>query len=258
MLIKAKELRGYTLKSLDGDLGKVEEFYFDDKYWTIRYLIADTGGWLTGRQVLISPYSLESVNRDTEQISINLSKKQIESSPSLITNKPVSQQFEMDYFGYYGFPIYWGGPYMWGYNSEIVRNAKEWNKVAQEKKTWDPHLRSTIELDGYHIQANDDEIGHVEDFIVDDETWAIRYLVVDTKNWWAGKKVLVSTRWIEKISWKESKVFANLSRENIKQAPQYTEKTKLTRDYETKLHRHYNQQGYWSDEPTAVEHSHEK
>jgi sporulation protein YlmC with PRC-barrel domain len=248
MLIKAKELKVYKLNSLDGELGKVEEFYFDDKYWTIRYLVAETGGWLTGRQILISPYALIAVNKEAKHINIDLTNKQIENSPSLDSNKPVSQQFEVNYYGYYGYPSYWGGSYMWGYYPYIMRDGKEWNKTVQEKKTWDSHLRGTNEVSGYHIQAKDGEIGHVVDFIIDDETWAIRYLIIDTKNWWPGKKVLVSPRWIEQVSWDESKVFVDLSRESIKQSPEYTEESLLTRDYETKLHQHYNRQGYWFDD----------
>jgi hypothetical protein len=121
------------------------------------------------------------------------------------------------------------------------------------KKAWDPHLRSTHDVSGHHIQATDGEIGHVEDFFVDDDTWAIRYLIVDTRNWWPGKKVLISPRWIERVSWRESKVFVNLTREAIKQSPEYPEESLLTRDYETRLHRHYNRQGYWVDEPADKE-----
>ena len=116
-------------------------------------------------------------------------------------------------------------------------------------------MRSTHDVCGYHIQAADGEIGHVEDFIIDDETWAIRYLIIDTRNWWPGKKVLVSPQWIERVSWNESKVFINLHRETIKQSPEYTEVSLITRDYETGLHRHYNRQGYWVDEPAAKDHS---
>ena len=128
-------------------------------------------------------------------------------------------------------------------------------RSTQGEKAWDPHLRSTHDVSGHHIQATDGEIGHVEDFIIDDETWAIRYLIIDTRNWWPGKKVLVSPRWIERVSWSELKVFVNLPRETIKQSPEYTEESLLTRDYETRLHRHYNRQGYWVDEPAGKEHS---
>ncbi len=255
MLNKANTLKGYTLSSLDGEIGKVKEFYFDDQHWTIRYLVADTGNWLTGRQVLISPYALAAVKRAEQQIAIALSKKQIEDSPSLNSDKPVSRQFEEAYYGYFGWPMYWGGPLMWGNYPYIVRGREQIKESAREKKAWDPHLRSTHDVCGHHIQAADGEIGHVEDFIIDDETWAIRYLVVDTRNWWPGKRVLVSPQWIERVSWSESKVFVNLSLETIKQSPEYMEESQLTRDYEAGLHRHYSLQGYWVDEPPASEHS---
>jgi len=255
MLSKAKTLKDYKLDSLDGEIGKVKEFYFDDRHWAIRYLVADTGNWLMGVQVLISPYALVDVNKDEQHIAVNLTKKQIEDSPSLNSDKPVSRQFEEAYYGYYGWPMYWGGPNMWGYYPSIVRDREKWRVSTPGKKAWDPHLRSTRDVSGHHIQATDGEIGHVEDFIIDDETWAIRYLIIDTQNWWPGKKVLVSPQWIERVSWSESKVFVNLSRETIKQSPEYTEESLLTRDYEIGLHGHYNRKGYWIDEPAAKEHS---
>ena len=256
MLRKAKTLQGYKLDSRDGEIGKVKEFYFDDQHWAIRYLVADTGNWLTSRQVLISPYALVAVSKEEKHIAVDLTKKQIEDSPALESDKPVSRQFEDAYYGYYGWPMYWGGPYMWGYYSYPMRDREKWRAATQaEKASWDPHLRSTHDVSGHDIEAADGEIGHVEDFIIDDETWAIRYLIIDTRNWWPGKKVLVSPQWIERVSWSESKVFVNLSRETIKQSPEYTEESLPTRDYETKLHRHYNRQGYWVDEPAAKEHS---
>ena len=112
MLSKAKTLEGYKLANLDGEIGTVKGFYFDDAYWTIRYLMADTGSWLTGRQVLLSPYSLTAVVKEKHHITLNLTKNQIEDSPPLSSDKPVSQQFETDYFGYYGLPMYWSGSYM--------------------------------------------------------------------------------------------------------------------------------------------------
>jgi sporulation protein YlmC with PRC-barrel domain len=252
MLCKAKTLQGYSLQNTDAEtIGKVKEFYFDDRHWTVRYLVADTGNWLTGRQVLISPYALVAVNNDHQNIVAELTKKQIEDSPSLDSDKPVSRQFEQAYYGHYGYPMYWGGPYSWGAYPYIERDRDQWKKPAKSEKAWDPHLRSTYGVGGHHIQALDGEIGHVEDFIIDDETWAIRYLIVATHNWWPGKKVLLSPQWIERVSWHERKVFVNLSRETIKQSPQYTEKSLLTRDYEIGLHRHYNRPGYWIDELVA-------
>ena len=255
MLIKVKTLKGYKLNGLDGEIGKVKEFYFDDQHWVVRYLVADTGSWLTERSVLISPYALNAVNTEEQNIDIDLTKKQIEESPSLNSDKPVSRQFEETYYGYYGWPIYWGGPYIWGASPYIVRDRKRWEEFTQDKKTWDPHLRSTHDVSGHIIHAKDGEIGHVDDFIIDDETWTIRYLIIDTKNWLPGKKVLVSPIWIERVSWSESAVFVNLPLEKIRQSPEYTEESLITREYETILYGHYNQKGYWVHEPVAKKHS---
>jgi len=222
-LNKVKTLEGYTLDSLDGDIGKIKDFYFDDQYWTIRYLVVDTGSWLPASQVLISPYALIAVDREDKNISINLTKKKIEDSPSLNTDKPVSRQFEDSYYGYYGYPSYWGGSYMWGGNSSLTRSQQLLGASRQIGKTWDSHLRSTRHVGGYHIQATDGQIGHVDDFIVDDESWAIRYLIIDTNNWWAGKKVLIAPKWIDSINWVESKIFLNVTRETVQQAPEYSD-----------------------------------
>lgn len=248
MLNKAKILSGYTLRSLDGDIGKVEEFYFDDHHWTIRYLIVNTGNWVTGRQVLISPYALIDVNKEEQYITIDLTKKQIEDSPTLDHDKPVSRQFEESYSKYYGMPMYWSGPYIWGNYPTIVRDPKMWGEDTQEEKAWNPHLRSTSDVSNYKIQASDGEIGHVEDFVIDDDTWAIRYLVIDTKNWLPGKKVLISPQWIERVSWDLSTVFVNLSCNAIMQSPEYSTEALLNRDYETEMYKHYHRQGYWRDE----------
>jgi len=256
MLCKANILKGYSLESLNGTIGMVKEFYFDDQHWTIRYLVADTGTWLTGRQVLLSPYALVAVNTEQQSIEINLTKQQIEDSPPLGSDKPVSRQYEDAYYGFYGWPTYWSGPCVWGVYPVLVHDPEQWKEVARIEKAWDPYLRSTDNVTGHHIQAADGEIGHVADFIIDDETWTIRYLIIDTRNWWPGKKVLISPPWIERVSWLESKVFVNLPRETIKQAPEYTEDSLLTREYEAGLHRHYNRRGYWVDEQTGKKHSH--
>lgn len=274
MLNKATSLKGYTLHSIDGEIGRAKEFYFDDQHWTIRYLVADTGNWLTGRQVLISPHALVSVMSHEHSIVVDLTKKQIEESPSLDSDMPVSRQFEATYYRYYGWPMYWGDPFMWegGYYPYTVRNGEHVQGPAQtdsqssrlaasdtiaptpeqlseiaeaEEDTRNTHLRSTRAVRGYHIKAVDGPIGHIDDFIIDDDTWAIRYLIVDTANWWPGKKVLVAPQWIKSVSWQESKVYVNLSRETIKQSPEYTEVSQLTREYETRLHGHYNHEGYW-------------
>ncbi|NCF89336.1 MAG: PRC-barrel domain containing protein [Verrucomicrobiaceae bacterium] len=251
MLHKAKTLEKYKLDSLDGEIGHVQGFYFDDRHWTIRYMVADTGNWLPGRQVLISPYALVAAIEEEKQIAIDLTKKQIESSPPLNSEKPVSRQFEESYYRYYGWPAYWGGSATWGYSPYLIRDREQWQEPSQQEKAWDPNLRSTHDVSSYHIEATDGAIGHVEDFVIDDETWAIRYLVVDTRNWWPGKKVLISPQWIESVSWADSKVFINLTREAIKQSPEFTEESLITRDYEAGLHGHYQRPGYWDEDSVA-------
>ena len=134
MLSKAKTLKGYKLRSRDGEIGKVKEFYFDDRHWTIRYLVADAGTWLTDRQVLISPYALIAVIPAEQHITIDLTKKQIEDSPSLNTDKPVSRQFEEAYYGYYGWPMYWAGPDAWGSSPYLVRDRKQWRTSTPVRK----------------------------------------------------------------------------------------------------------------------------
>jgi len=138
----------------------------------------------------------------------------------------------------------------------VEHDHKRWDKAAKIEKAWDSHLRSTQEVSGYNIHAADGMIGHVVDFIVDDESWAIRYLIINTHNWWPGKKLLISPQWIDLVSWSEKKVFTKLSRESIKQAPEYTEESLLTRDFESALYIHYKREGYWAEEPAAKVYSH--
>lgn len=255
MLTNAKTFRDYKLNGIEGEVGSIKEFFFDDKFWTVRYLIVNTGGWLKRKQVLISPYFLLNVDHKLELININLKKIEIENSPSADSDKPVSRQFEEEYYDYYGAPVYWGGPSMWGSFPSIIHDREKWKTIEKQEDSWDPDLRSTKDVSGHSIQATDGELGHVDDFIIDDETWAIRYLVIDTKNWLPGKKVLISPQWINRISWEDSKVFVNLSRETIREAPEYDEDEGITRDYESKLFHHYNLQEYWSEQAVSHEYS---
>lgn len=255
MLHKCKTLGHYQLECLDGSLGHVRDFYFDDERWTIRYLVADTGNWLRGRQVLISPHSLEQAIKEDKRIAVNLTKRQIEESPSLTTDQPISRQFEERYAMHFGWGGYWGGPLAWGafpFPGAVPVMAPEPPQVAPPEETaaaeefGDRHLRSTEEVTDYGIQASDGEIGHVHDFVLDDTSWAIRYLIIDTSNWWIGKKVLISPDWIDEVSWAESKIFVDLTREAIQDAPEYSEEALITRDYEADLHGHYRREPYWA------------
>ena len=201
--------------------------------------------------MLISPFSVVHADWQAKRLDVGLTKKQVEHSPDIDTHRPVSRQHEAEYLGYYGYPYYWGGPYLWGpafYPSGLAIPAIASKEALAErirKESADSHLRSTEAVTGYHIEATDGDIGHVDGFVVDDEAWAIRYIEVATQNWWPGKKVLVSPDWIERVSWADSKVYVGLSREAIKNGPEYVESMPITREYENQLHLHYGRPPYW-------------
>jgi hypothetical protein len=249
MLRNATHLKGFTIRATDGDLGTVDQLYFDDETWAIRYFIVETGGWLLGRQVLISPISVVGTEWEAKRLDVALTKKQVENSPGIDTHQPVSRQHEAAYFGYYGYPYYWDGPFLWGsamYPGGVaVPATPEAAAHSIGEESADSHLRSTEAVTGYNIEAADGEIGHVDGFVVDDEAWAIRYIEVATRNWWPGKKVLVSPAWIERVSWEDSKVNVGLSRDAIQNAPEYVESTPVTREYENRLYLHYGRPPYW-------------
>lgn len=246
MLRAANHLKGTSIAARDGEVGSVQDLYFDDHSWTIRYLVVDTGTWLPGRQVLVSPRSVMTMTEE-DKVPVSLTKDQVEHSPSTDVDKPVERQFEEEYSQYYGYPYYWTGPYRWGataYPGEGVLTPELAAGVIPERGG-DPSLRSVRNVTGYYIEATDGDLGHVDDFIVDTSEWAIRYMIVDTRNWWPGKKVLVSPEWISEVSWPESRVYVDMSREAIKSAPEYDPDVPLVREYETRLYGHHNRRAYW-------------
>ena len=251
MLQNATHLKGLVIRATDGEIGTVDQLYFDDETWAIRYFVVETGGWLGGRQVLISPYSVRHVDWKAKRLDVALTKRQVENSPNIDTNKPVSRQHEATYLGYYGYPYYWSGPSLWGpalYPEGLAFPTTAASEAMADRigPEWtDSHLRCTEAVTGYHMEASDGEIGHLDGFVVDDDTWAIRYIEIATRNWWPGKKVLLSPAWIERVSWTESSVYAALSREEVKNAPEYSDSTPITREYENRLYFHYGRPPYW-------------
>ena len=251
MLKHANHLKGLAIRATDGEIGTVDQLYFDDESWTIRYLTVKTGSWLEDREVLISPFSVTNVDWPAKRLDVALTKKQVKDSPSIDTQRPVSRQYETEYLGYYGYPDYWGSPFLWGPVSYPLGSAiplavsKDALADKIRRATTDSHLRSTAAVTGYHIEAMDGEIGHVAGFFMDDETWAIRYIEVATRNWWPGKKVLFSPEWIQKVSWVDSKVYVGLYRDAIQTGPPFVDSVPLTREYEDRLYRHYGRPPYW-------------
>ncbi len=262
MLRSINDLQGREIRATDGEIGSVDQFFFDDETWTIRYLVVDTGHWVPGRQVLVSPIALGTA-WVAEVLNVSLTREQIKNSPGIDTDKPVSREHEAEHRDYYGYPIYWGGGGLWGggaspaglmtmgypdragvatgYAAAPARQPE----TARKEQQGDPHLRTTQAVIGYYIEAQDGDIGHVEDFLIDDETWAIRYMVIDTVNWWPGKKVVVAPQWIERVRWEESKVYVDLTRESIKGAPEFDAKALVNREYEKSLYDYYGRPKYW-------------
>jgi uncharacterized protein YrrD len=255
MLRSVKSLEGFEIGATDGTVGKVKDFYFDDRAWVVRYLVVDTSAWLGGRKVLVSPYSIGQPGWDAAVLPAKITKEQIKNSPGIDSDEPVSRRYETSYLGYYGYPYYWGGAGLWG---EGYYPGTIWGGVdpqyfdgyqgylqAPAADDGDPHLRSCNAVKGYHLIASDGEIGHVQGFLLDDRTWSVRYLIVNTSNWWVGHQVLVSPEWIQKVSWADHQVTVSLDREAIQRAPVYTEGMAFDRNAELDLYKHYGRKAYW-------------
>ena len=249
MLKSLHHLTHSLVTATDGDIGKVKAAFFDDQWWTIRYLVVDTGAWLVQRKVLISPYSVKTPLGTASNVCVKLTRALVQDSPDVDTHQPVSRQHEIQMQTYYGFPDYWDGVGVWGMNAYpiMLPGLLKGRAPLQELlSAEDAHLRSSAKVTGYDIHATDESIGHVQDFVFDDESWTIRYLVIDTRNWWpGGKKVLIATHWIESIDWATSTVHVKLTRDQVKNSPQYQEELPIARDYEERLHASYRRTGYW-------------
>jgi len=218
MLRSTRKMEGYKLAAADGAIGKVKDFLFDEAQWTVRWMVADTGEWLPKRKVLISPISLGEPDWNSKLFPVRLTKQEIEDAPGLESDAPVSREYETQWFNQYGWPYYWQGGGIWG---------------------------SIEEVSHYHIEAADGGIGHVEDFIVDDEPWTIRYIAVNTRNWLPGRKVLLPIETVKSIEWADQKVFLDVDRETVKNSPKYDPFAPINREYEVRLYDYYGRPVYW-------------
>tara|TARA_R110001583_G_scaffold38499_2_gene124444 strand:+ start:12218 stop:13042 length:825 start_codon:yes stop_codon:yes gene_type:complete len=264
MLRTIKNLEGYTIQATDGNIGHVSDVYFDDKTWCVRYLVVDTGTWLSSRKVLISPISIGTANWADKLLPVSITKVQVENSPDINTQKPVSRQQEIELLEYYGYPYYWGGYGMWGggmypnmmltgYDGLVSTAHDEDPEVtkaskAEQHQDDDIHLRSCQAIIDYHIHASDGDIGHIEDLLIDEDTWAIRYMIVNTSNWWLGHQVVIPPHWIQDVSWPDGKASVNLTRQAVKDAPPYNQAMQVDRKAEMFIYNHYGRPGYWMDD----------
>jgi hypothetical protein len=247
-LIRTSRLMKLGLRATDGEIGAIKDLYFDDQTWAVQYLVADTGGWLTGRKVLISPQSAGRPDWDAGVLGVALTRKQIEDSPPISEDEPVSRQAQTRLGAYFNWGAYWTG-YLGPGLAGVPPAARSRDEEAATDARADPHLRSLKEVLGYAIQASDGEIGHVEDFVVQVDGWALRYMIVDTRDWLPGRKVLVSPAWITDLDWVRAHVAVDLPTESIRNAPPFDPSRPPQRDYEARLHEHYRKPAYWGAEP---------
>ena len=231
MLHGANQLTGFSIAASDGDLGSVDTVFFDDEQWTIRYLVVDTGRWVSGRKVLISPFSVQAIDWDEKTVQLSLNRSQVENSPDVDADQPVSRQYEAEFHDYFDYPYYWTGPFVWGATAfpespaanplqdpDARRDAEQHHRTDENA---DPHLRSCKEVTGYSILATDDSVGHVEDFLFDDRSWSIELIVADPREWLPGKHVMISPKRIDHIGWAERNIAVTLTRDEVEHSPEY-------------------------------------
>lgn len=263
MLRSIQDLEGYSVSATDGDVGHVKDCYFDDEAWVIRYFVVGTGEWLSSRRVLISPLAIGHPTWADKTLPLSITREQVKNSPHVDTDKPVSRQHEVAYFGYYGYPYYWGGTGLWGaasYPGTLLTGAgydgidgeykrRQANATSREgvHQPTDQHLRSCNVVSKYRVHASDGDLGHVKGMLVDERTWSIRYMIVNTGNWWLGHSVIISPEWIDKVSWTNEEVSIDLTRQAIKDAPPYDSTVQLNRDHELGIYKHYGRTGYWTE-----------
>ncbi|WP_425450043.1 PRC-barrel domain-containing protein [Virgifigura deserti] len=252
MLWWASEMTGYGILTTDGSIGSIDDLLFEDESWAIRWAVIDTGTWLSGRKVLLPPSCFGRAATGLQHFPVELTRQQIKDSPDVDTDRPVSRQTEFDLFGHYGWAPYWAAGYV--PPAGMTGGATPPAGVAvpgigrsydAPEPSGDPHLHSAKEIAGYRIHATDGEIGHVEDVLVDDENWIVRYAIVDTRNWWPGRKVLISPQWIREVNWEDRLLQVDLTRQAVKDSPEYDPSMTIDRAYEERLHRYYDRPRYW-------------
>lgn len=229
-LWKLDNLSRFTLTARDGEIGNIEAIYFDDKEWSVRYFIVQTDSWLSGRKVLVTPAMIRDVDEKQEVLKLDLTKEQIKNAPPIDTEQAVSRHYEEQYYDYYRLSPYW--------LSDPLMTPVEQNR-DEPVTPGNLHLRSSEEVRGYRLHAEDGDIGHIDDFILESPDWTVRYLEVDTRNWLPSKHVPVSPTWLEKIDWVRQEVSVHLQRETIRTAPAYDPKELNSQEYQVKLYAHY-------------------
>ena len=266
MLQMSSAMKGFAIGANDGTIGTIADFLFDQTTWTVRWLVIDTGGWLSGRKVLLQPSAVDHIDLDRREIVVGLTRKQVEDSPDSSQHRPVSQQMQNDLYSYYGWNPMWGGGLFGagmyggalygdgllsgglgavGLPSHALSHADPHGDAGDlAVEHGDPKLRSIAEVTNYHVHASDGSIGHVEHALLDLPSWSIRYFVVDTSNWWLGKHVLISPFAIREIDWSDRSIRLDVSRAAVKASPPWNPEDVIDTAFERQLHDYYGWPGY--------------
>ena len=250
MLKLASAFKGYSIEASDGEIGTVADFLFDDRNWLTRWLVVDTGKWLTGRKVLLHPAALGKADHERRELPVALTKAQIQGSPELSAHEPVSMQMEHLLYDYYGWQpmsiesAFGANPIASKYSAPPLFVFAPVAETAIRPDACNPHLRSLEAITGYHIIGSDGEIGKAEDMLIDDAGWGVPYLVVDAGNWWSGKHVLMSRHTVREISWADRQIRVEVALHQVKASPPWTVLGDVDPDYEKDLHDHYNWPGH--------------
>ena len=246
MLQDGSVLKGYEIEASDGAIGSVSDFLFDDRTWKVRWLVVDAGNWLTGRLVLVHPSVIGRADYIRRVLPVKLTKARVAASPYIIRDQPVSRQNENNLYDHYGWDPVWGSSYFGPHATapDVAEQAVAGTSVRSPLEGHDPNLRSLSEVTGYDIRASNGAIGHLENVVLEDEAWSIRYLTIVTRNWWPGQRVLLSPYAVQKISWSKQQISLNASCEQVKSSPPWAPLELIDQAYEKRLHRHYDWPGY--------------
>jgi uncharacterized protein YrrD len=252
MFVHIKDLEGLKIKAEDGEIGHIADAYVDDSNWAVRYLVVATGPWLFGKRVLISPNSVERIDWAGSSVCVRLSTEQVRNSPDIDTDRPISRQQEAEYHLYYNFPPYWGGVALWGrYETPGGEpDATDEEAAKQDKKygaRWDSHLRSAKEVRGYRLLATDGQVGHIDNFLMDSTTWAIRYMAINTGGWLKRHEVLFIPKLVDRVIWADAAINVNTSKELLETAPEYRPDKTIDRAMEQALFDHFTAHPYWQE-----------
>jgi len=249
MLRTASELKGYEIIAMDGRLGAVSDFLFDDTTWKIRWLVDETGGWLSGHKVLIHATAIGQADDVHQRLAVNLMTEAVRNSPAIGQDEPVSRQFESSLYGYYGWDPLWAGRCFGGgaIAAPLVAPPLSGFMMAPARPHGgghDPHLRSCAAVTGYHVHGSDHDVGHIAGFLLDDRDWTVRYLIVDTHNWWPGDHVLLAPAAVSAIDWSGREVRVMVTRAQVQSSPPWPREVAISSEYERRLYAHYDWPGY--------------